>query len=122
MENYMTKHDRALPSHVYKSGNRYCVSQTINKKRRYYGYFKNLKEAIHLRNQLVQQGVIHDKRGHHRIKNYNNRYIYPSNGKYRITKVVNKQQESFGMYTTLQEAREERDYLESIDWDYSNMY
>lgn len=109
------------PSHVYKNGKSYYVSQVKKGIRKYYGTYPTLEEAVQRRNQLVREGVIKDKRGHHRIKNYNNRYIYPTNGKYRILKVVNKQQEDFGICSTLEEARVERDYLERIGWDYTNM-
>lgn len=44
------------------------------------------------------------------------KHIYRQFRKYKIM-----QNNKVGTYRNLQDAREERDYLESIDWDYSNM-
>ena len=108
-------------SNVYKIGKYYCVAQNVNKKRIYYGKYKTREKAITVRNNLVKHGIITNRRGQHRIKNYQDRYIHKDRGKYTISKVINGKQEYFGLFPSREEARQERDYLESIEWDYSNM-
>lgn len=109
------------PSNIYWNGNKWYISQVIHGNREYYGTYKTLTEATEKRNQLAQQGIIKERRGQHRIRNHKDRYIYEYHGRYYLKKVVNKKQQHFGVFNTLEEAREERDYLESINWDYSNM-
>ena len=113
--------DPPRPSHVYWNGNMWYVAQVVNGETKYYGYYKTLREAINRRDTLVQEGVITSRAGKHRIKNFQNRYIYKHKDKYYLKKVVNKQPEHFGTFNTLEEARQERDFLESINWDYTNM-
>lgn len=110
----MTKSDRDLPSHVYQTRNRYFVAQYVNKERVVYGRYDTREEAIQRRNQLIHDGVIQDRKEE-------NRYISKKNRGYFIQKNINGVVEYFGMFRTLEDAREERDFLESIDWDYSNM-
>lgn len=112
---------RNIPSNIYKRGNKYIVSQVQNKKKHHYGTYNTLEEAIQKRNKLAEQGIIKELRGKHRIRNHEDRYIYKYNTRYYIRKVVNKKQEHFGVFNTMEDAREERDFLESIGWDYSNM-
>lgn len=111
------KSKSGLPSYVYKELNKYVVKQ----KGKVYGRFKDKGQAISLRNKLVHNGTIVRLQGRHRIKNWEDRYIQYRNGKYYINKQVGKRFEYFGVYKTIEEARSERDYLESIAWDYSNM-
>ena len=113
--------DPPRPSHVYWNGTRWYVAQVVNGETKYYGYYKTLQEAIKVRNNLVKQGIITNRKGQHRIKNYQDRYVHKDGKKYTISKVVNGKQEYFGVYHSYEEAIRERDYLESIEWDYSNM-
>ena len=114
------KDDPTRPSHVYWNGTRWYVAQVVNGETRRYGYYKTLREAIQRRDQLIQNGTITVRRGRP-IKNFQNRYIYKHKDKYYLKKVVNKQSEHFGTFNTLEEAQQERDFLESLNWDYSNM-
>lgn len=43
------------------------------------------------------------------------------NGHWRIVKMINGERGTYGTYRTLEDAMHERDYLESIGWDYDNM-
>ena len=118
----MTKPNRNLPSNVYQCRNRYWVAQQVNGENKVYGWYDTREEAIQHRNQLVQKGVITNRVGKHRIKNYENRYIQKTHSnKYRIQKKIDGVIQHFGVFSTISEAREERDYLESIGWDYSEM-
>lgn len=118
----MTKKDRTLPSYVYQLRNRYYVAQTVNKEQIIYGRYDTREEAVQRRNQLVNDGVIKHRRGKHRIKNYEDRYLTNKKGRYYIQKCIDGKITHFGILNSLEEARRERDYLESIEWDYGNMY
>ena len=118
----MTKQDRKLPSNVYQCRNRYWVAQQVDGEKKVYGWYDTREEAIQHRNQLVREGVITSRVGKHRIKNYENRYIQKTHSnKYRIQKKIDGVIQHFGVFHTISEAREERDYLERIGWDYSEM-
>lgn len=70
---------------------------------------------------LYRQHIRDKKRGRP-ISKEQDRYIKKTKaGTYSIQKHINGVRGHFGTYRTLEDAREERDYLESIDWDYSNM-
>ena len=111
-----------LPSNVYKHHNKYYVQQQVNHQLIRYGSFKERADAIQLRNKLIQDGTLKERWGKHRIKDWNKRYIYETqDGKYSIQKQVNGEYCSFGVWNTLEDAIDERNYLESIGWDYDNM-
>lgn len=111
-----------LPSYVYKQGNRYWVTQKVGTKHKIYGKFGTKEEAIQYRNKLIENGTIKSRLGLHKIKYYPDRYIKKTPaGTYVITKRCNGKSEHFGTYKTLEDARDERDYMESIGWDYDNM-
>ena len=104
-----------LPSNVYKKRKRYYVQQQVDHKRIRYGSFKERADAIQLRNKLIQDGTLKERRGKHRIKDWNMRYIHQThNGKYSIHKQVNGEFTHFGTFKTIENAIDERDYLESI--------
>ena len=111
-----------LPSYVYKQHNLYTVQRQKGEKLIIYGKFQEPEEAIQLRNKLIQEGTLKERRGKHRIKDWQNRYIKKTyNGKYAVQKQVNGEYCWFGVWNTLEDAIDERDYLESIGWDYDNM-
>ena len=112
-----------LPSYVYKLYNTYVVEQQVNKKKTVYGKFKDREEAIKLRDKLVRDGVIVRRNtGWHRIKDYEHRYIQLTpQGTWLIQKWVDGHMNVFGTYHRLEDAMAERDYMESIGWDYDNM-
>ena len=87
--------------------------------------FSTLHEAQEYKNQLRQHGLLKKARTGRPIKHHENRYIYtckhPNGTSYVIQKMINGKIQHYGTYRNLQDAREERDFLESIDWDYSNM-
>lgn len=114
------KRKNNLPSFVYKNNKKYCVCQQVNGRKKYYGTYLDLDDAIQLRDKLVSEGVIKSRVGLHRLRG-DTRYITHYDGRYCIYKNVDGRQEYFGSFKTLEEAMMERDYLESIDWDYSNM-
>jgi len=107
---------------VYKLHSLYYVQRQKGGKLIIYGKFRKHEEAIQLRNKLIQEGTLKERRGKHRIKDWNKRYIHQiGNGKYSIQKQVNGEYCSFGVWNTLEDAIDERDYLEQIGWDYDNM-
>ncbi len=110
---------RDLPKYIYKRGNRYHLIFD----HKYRGSFGSVEEAVQGKEELIREGVIYPKRIGQPFKKYEDRYVYLNkrSNKYHIRKIVNGVPEHFGTYARIEDARDERDYLESIDWDYSNM-
>ena len=117
----MTKSDRDLPSNVYKLWNRYYIAQTRNGEKKVYGRYDTREEAIRVRDHLIAEGVL-VRPGEHCKTCHPDRYIHrKSDGCFHILKWWRGRLEYFGVFRSLEDAREERDFLESIGWDYSNM-
>lgn len=49
------------------------------------------------------------------------RYIIPCNSGFQVRRSLNGEVVYAGTFKTLQEAITERDFMESINWDYDNM-
>ena len=100
-------------SFVYKKGDKWGIKQQL-----YFGTYDTLEEALEKRDQLLKEGELVSK-----MKKKDTRHINMTNtGKYVIRKMINGKIEHFGTFNTLEDAIDERDYLESIDWDYENMW
>ena len=113
----MTKRKR-IEENIFLLNNRYLVQLQRG--------FGTLQEAQEYKQKLRKYGLLQKQKPKGRpFKNYDNRYIYkqvyPNITSYTIKKKIGEKKESFGTYHTIEDAREERDFLESIDWDYSNM-
>lgn len=108
---------KRIEKYVYQYYNKYVIKQ----KQQTLYITTTLDEALQKKQELLQQGKLRPLlRGQHR--NPENRYITKTPaGTYAIGKRLHGKREHFGTYKTLEDAREERDYLESIGWDYDNM-
>jgi len=100
---------------IYKTkSNTYIIQKQINNKKYYYGTYKTLEDAITIRNELLQNNWDNTK-----IKREGKRvlpkHIYSYGSKYMIL----KDNESYGIYTKLDEAVTERDLLIQHNWDYN---
>ena len=85
----------------------------------YYGTYDTYNEAVQKRNQLIENGWNKDLIQYQRGQNNPDRYICEnSSGNYRIQKVVNGEIIHFGVCNSIEEARSERDFWESINWDF----
>lgn len=115
----LVKHDyEKITKHLYRQHRKYRVMQNNH----VYGVFNSEEEARNYLEKLTREGVIRDKKRGRPISKEQDRYIKKTKaGTYSIQKHINGVRGHFGTYRTLEDAREERDYLESIDWDYSNM-
>lgn len=110
---------RDLPKYIYRRGKKYHLM--FNHK--FYGSFQSVEDAVERKKQLMREKVIKPRRIGQPFKKYEDRYVYLNSrtGRYHIRKNVGGRPEHFGTYRRLEDARAERDYLESIGWDYSNM-
>ncbi len=107
-----------ISEHIYRQHRKYRVVQNNT----LYGSFGTLKEAVECHERLIREGVIKKKHRGRPFSRKSDRYISRSrNGNYRIQKSVHGVKGHYGTFKTIEEAREERDYLESIEWDYDNM-
>lgn len=113
----MTNFER-ISKYVYRTFNKYRVVQNSKT----LATASTPDEAIILKEQLIREGIIKPKLVGVQGKPYSLRYIRRTpQGHYQINKWIEDRQFCFGTYKTLEDAREERDYLEQIDWDYDNM-
>ena len=80
-----------------------------------YGTYGTLQEAIQKKRELIHDGRIHP---------YNlnpDRYIEETPyGAYRISRKIGGVKENFGVYSDLDEARRERDWMEAQNWRYND--
>lgn len=109
------------------SPNKYLVRQnngkyTIRRRNINYGTYNTYHEAVQARKKLITNEW--DKKYSKTIKDNPNRYIHTYKGVYTIKKVINGETTQYGTYHTLEEARSERDFWESInfDWDLLDLY
>lgn len=85
----------------------------------YYGTYDTYKEAVQKRNQLIEHNwdktLITLERG----KDNPDRYITKTkSNSYALVKMVDGEHVHFGTYASLSDAREDRDFWESINWDF----
>jgi hypothetical protein len=114
----MGKNYEKIDKHIYRQFHKYKIRQN----NKVLGSFNTEEEARKAHAKLLHDGVIQEKKRGRPISKGINRYIsFTKNGTYRIQKCVDGVKCYFGTFKTLENAQQERDYLESIDWDYDNM-
>ena len=117
----MSKRYEKIEPYVYRQCRTYKVVQKGN----VLGRFHSLEEALKLKAELLEKGVIRPQRRGPPIATQEDRYIqvntHRNKTSYTIQKWVDGCNQTFGTFGSLEDAREERDYLESIGWDYDNM-
>lgn len=86
----------------------------------YYGTYSNYMEAVHYRNMFIENNWNKRFIPYMRAHGNPNRYLYQSDvtGHWCIQKMIDGVNISFGVCYSLEEAREERDFWESINWDF----
>jgi hypothetical protein len=103
----------------YNNGN-YIIQKSIKNKNENFGSYKTLSEAIKIRNLLEehQWSRTYFNEILYHTESYKNRNIYYDNikRKYKVLKIFNNIQKTFGTYDTLSEARKERDRLNKNGW------
>ena len=96
--------------YIYKQGNKYIITKTINGKTQYYGSYTLLEDAVNQREKLKKQwNKNKDDKPRHK-------YIAKQGDKYIILKQLNGKLRYFGTYTTLPEATQARDKLIKNGW------
>lgn len=92
---------------------------TIQKKGKGYGTYDSYQEAIQMRNKLIENGWDSSIVQYQRGKNNPYRHIWTDNeGTYKVHKWVGDVMVHFGTYHSLEDAVCERDFWESINWDF----
>lgn len=111
--------------YISRYGDKYCVRKSVNGNVEYFGVYNTMKEAIEMRDKLIKNNW--DK---HivPVKKYlqKNRYIVKRTDKegnvfYEITKRIEGNYTYFGRFKDIEQAIEERDFLEQNEWDYENI-
>lgn len=109
--------------YIYYMQGKYRVLKTIDDRKAYYGGYDTLEEARKRRDYLVSIDWDEPKtfRKYERIERDDSmKYIYldKRSGNY----FIKKGDECYGTFKSLDDAKNERDYMVSIDWDYGDMY
>ena len=112
---------RELPSHIYKWANTYNIISSNNGVKTVHYKTQDLQKAIKKRKELINRGIIKHLRKGRPCQENPNRYIYPKGKGYCIKKNINGKLTYFNTFPTLEDARKERDFLESIGWDWDNI-
>ena len=106
-----------IARYVYKNHNKYYV--VYHKKN--IAKCDSEEEAIKERDRLINEGKIIPQRRGRKPRCEEDRYIRRVKGKYTLQKSINGKTEYFGTFKTLEEARSERDLLESINWKWEDV-
>ena len=114
--------ERSLPKYITKDKYGYRLRKVINGKEHQilhsnnYEYIKQcLQECIQAKWDYPKLQEIRTKYNKNKPLLRENQYIYlETNGRY----IIRRQGESYNKFKTLSEARKERDYWESIHWDW----
>lgn len=109
---------KTIEPYIYKYHTKYYIKQ--NKK--ILAKADTPQEARQQKQKLIREGKLLQRKRGRPTKKHEDRYIRETpHHKYAIQKYVDKKMQHYGIYNTLEEARNERDYLESIDWNYDNI-
>ena len=94
----------------------YDVYTGTTRSKKYYAHAKTLIEALMKRDY----GIANNWKSlpYNHVSKTKEPYIHNSNGRFMILKDINKKQEYFGTFDTLEDAIAERDLLIKYDWDY----
>lgn len=107
-----------ISRYVYRNHQRYYVV-ALGK---ILGKFDTPAEAIRYRDKLIREKKIIPQRRGRKRENEEDRYIQKArNGKYTIQKCVNGKIQHYATCNTIEEAREERNILEQIGWNWENI-
>lgn len=108
---------------TYKQGI-WVLQRTKNNKNHVFGRKRTYEEILDLRKRVEQANwdtSISEPLTNPRPRDSINRYIREDNGKWGIVKQINSNPKEFFClhgFKTIEEAREERDFWESINWDF----
>ena len=102
---------------------KYSINKTIEGKKKHFGTYDTLDEAIAVRDELIATnwGYPDEKDLTQRKSGKYGRYITFHNGAYRVQKVIDGKPRLFGAFKTIEEAEYLRDLLIERDWDTSDI-
>ena len=87
-----------------------------------YGTYDSWLEAVRMRNKLIENGwdnsIVHYKRGANNPYRYISVKEYKGKKSYHVKKMINDENVHFSTCSSLEEAVRERDFWESINWDF----
>lgn len=102
---------------------KYSINKTIKGKKKHFGTYDTLDEAIIARDELIATNWGYpdeEDLTQRKIGKYG-RYIAFHNGAYRVHKLIDGKQRFFGAFKTIEEAEYLRDLLIERDWDTSDI-
>lgn len=106
--------------YIHKFKDVWGVGKRVNGKMKYYGFFKELSDAIEYRDYIVHKGW---SSNHMYNKVFSNplKYIRKTTHGYMVNAYINQKMTYFGTYNTLENAIEVRDLAIKYDGDWDLM-
>lgn len=116
--------DNIQNKYIYKKDNKYCIYKMLNGRQKYFGRFKTLDEAIEYREFLIA----HDWNLQYKKRcppgssicscdKKSNKYIHKTGKKYGVFKSIKCKLVYFGVFNTIEDARQYRNFLMDHNWD-----
>lgn len=109
--------------YISKNGDYFIVIKYINGKYQKFGVLKSVEDAVILRDALIENDWDINKIPKELLTTSNRpstdkrlHYISKIKGKYMVSKKIDGEMKTFGVFDTKEEAIAERDYLIAINW------
>lgn len=117
---YLDKHREKDTRFIYRVGDYYRVSKSINGKLKNFGHYNSLNEAIAVRDELIKNNWDDSFLGLRRILkspvSYN-KHIHKTSRGFDVVNRIDGELINFGSFETLEEAISYRDELEENNWE-----
>ncbi len=130
-EKYFSDHSNSMGKHgknIIFVNNYYKVHKTINGKRKSFGSFKDKKNAIILRDLLIENGWVESGIPKEFFSDHSSsnegkygKNILLSNGYFRVKKQIGGKNRVFGSFENVENAHRLRELLIRNDWNKSNI-
>lgn len=117
--NYLDRHREKDTKFIYRVGNYYRISKSVNGELKNFGHYNSLDEAISVRNELIKNNWNDSFLGLKRIVRSSdsyNKHINKSSRGFDVVNRINGELINFGSFETLEEAISYRDELEENNW------
>ena len=117
---YLDSHREKDTKYIYRVGEYYRISKSINGNLKNFGHYNTLDEAISVRDQLIKNDWDDSFLGLTRVLRSSdayNRHIHKTSRGYDVVNRINGELTYFGSFETLEEAISYRDELEENDWE-----
>lgn len=116
---YLDKHREKDTKFIYRVGEYYRISKSIDGKLKNFGHYNTLEEAISIRDELIKNNWDDSFLGLRRVLRSSssyNKHVHKTSRGYDVVNRINGELINFGSFETLEEAISYRDELEENNW------